>query len=388
MHNNFTNQDFVKVRELLKKKNIILTQSSQVEKFEKSWSKWLGVKYSTFVNSGSSANFITISILKILNKNPSRNEIIVPTLTWVSDLNSVIMNGFKPVFVDINLSNLSMDINQVLKKINKKTLAVFITHAQGFNGLNDNLLNQLKKKKIHLIEDVCESYGAKFKKKKLGNFGLISNFSFYYAHHMTTIEGGMICTNSKELDTLAKMKRGHGLLRDSQNESLIKNTKKKFRDLNSDFIFFTEGFNLRNNELSAVIGIEQLKRLTKNIKLRNDNHKLFLKNLRKDIFFTNFKLEGSSNYGFNLILKQKDKKLFKKVISLLNSNLIEHRTGSVGGGNQLRQPYLKSFNFKNRFKSLRNTEHMHFYSLYIGNYPKLNKNKIVSLCRLLDKIKK
>jgi len=165
MHNNFTNQDFVKVRELLKKKNIILTQSSQVEKFEKSWSKWLGVKYSTFVNSGSSANFITISILKILNKNPSRNEIIVPTLTWVSDLNSVIMNGFKPVFVDINLSNLSMDINQVLKKINKKTLAVFITHAQGFNGLNDNLLNQLKKKKIHLIEDVCESYGAKFKKK-------------------------------------------------------------------------------------------------------------------------------------------------------------------------------------------------------------------------------
>ena len=93
MHNNFTNQDFVKVRELLKKKNIILTQSSQVEKFEKSWSKWLGVKYSTFVNSGSSANFITISLLKILNKNPSRNEIIVPTLTWVSDLNSVIMNG-------------------------------------------------------------------------------------------------------------------------------------------------------------------------------------------------------------------------------------------------------------------------------------------------------
>ena len=181
---------------------------------------------------------------------------------------------------------------------------------------------------------------------------------------------------------------GHGLLRDSQNKSLIKNTKNKFRDLNSDFIFFTEGFNLRNNELSAVIGIEQLKRLNKNIKIRNDNHKLFLENLRKDIFFTNFNLKGSSNYGFNLILKQKDKKLFKKVTTLLNSNSIEHRTGSVGGGNQLRQPYLKLLNFKNRFKFLKNTEHMHFYSLYIGNYPTLNKNKIVSLCRLLDKIKK
>ena len=258
----------------------------------------------------------------------------------------------------------------------------------GFVGISNNFIKLLKEKKIFLIEDVCESHGAKLNNKKIGTLGNISNFSFYYAHHMTTIEGGMICTNSKEIDTLAKMKRGHGLLRDSQNESLIKNTKNKFRDLNSDFIFFTEGFNLRNNELSAVIGIEQLKRLNKNIKVRNDNHKLFLKNLRKDIFFTNFNLKGSSNYGFNLILKQKNKKLFKKVITLLNSNSIEHRIGSVGGGNQLRQPYLKSLNFKNKLKSLKNTEHMHFYSLYIGNYPTLNKNKIVKLCRLLDKIKK
>jgi CDP-6-deoxy-D-xylo-4-hexulose-3-dehydrase len=362
------------------------TNGIKVKEFEKKWSKWLGVKYSTFVNSGASANLISLNILKGLKKN--KNEVIVPAFTWNSDVVAVINAGFKPVFVDISLNNLALDEDLVRKKISKNTAAIFLTHAMGFAGISNNFIKFIKKKKIFLIEDVCESHGAKLNNKKIGTLGNISNFSFYYAHHMTTIEGGMICTNSKELDTLAKMKRGHGLLRDSQNESLIKNTKKKFRDLNSDFIFFTEGFNLRNNELSAVIGIEQLKRLTKNIKLRNDNHKLFLKNLRKDIFFTNFKLEGSSNYGFNLILKQKDKKLFKKVISLLNSNLIEHRTGSVGGGNQLRQPYLKSFNFKNRFKSLRNTEHMHFYSLYIGNYPKLNKNKIVSLCRLLDKIKK
>jgi CDP-6-deoxy-D-xylo-4-hexulose-3-dehydrase len=147
MHNNFTNLDMVKVKQLLGKRNIILTQSAQVEKFEKAWSKWLGVKYSTFVNSGSSANFITIKILNILNKNSNKNEIIIPTLTWVSDVNSVIMNGYKPIFVDVNLSNLSMNVDQVLKKINKKTLAVFITHAQGFNGLNDRLLKELKKKK-------------------------------------------------------------------------------------------------------------------------------------------------------------------------------------------------------------------------------------------------
>ena len=104
MHNNFTNLDLVKVKELLSKRNIILTQSAQVEKFEKAWSRWLGVKYSTFVNSGSSANYITIKILNIINKKSSKNEIIIPALTWVSDVNSVIMNGYKPVFVDVNHS--------------------------------------------------------------------------------------------------------------------------------------------------------------------------------------------------------------------------------------------------------------------------------------------
>ena len=218
MNNNYTNQDMTAVRNLLKNRNIILTQSKKVEEFEKKWSKWLKVKYSTFVNSGSSANYISISLLKVINKNKTKNEIIVPSLTWVSDVNSVIMNGFKPVFVDINLSNLSMNTKEVLKKINNKTLAVFITHAQGFNGLNDELINKLKQKKIHLIEDVCESHGAKFKNKKLGTYGLISNFSFYYAHHMTTIEGGMICTNNKKIYELSKILRSHGMVREAKNK--------------------------------------------------------------------------------------------------------------------------------------------------------------------------
>ena len=148
MNNNFTNQDISAVKKFLKNKDTILTQSKKVEEFEQKWSKWLGVKYSTFVNSGSSANFISISILKAINKNKKKNEIIVPTLTWVSDINSVIMNGFKPVFVDIDPTTLSMSSEEVIKKINKKTLAVFITHAQGFNGFTDKLLSELKKKKI------------------------------------------------------------------------------------------------------------------------------------------------------------------------------------------------------------------------------------------------
>ena len=327
---------------------------------------------------------ISIHVLKELKKN--KTEVILPAFTWNSDVVSVLNAGFKPVFVDIKLKNLALDEEQVKKKINKRTAAIFLTHAMGFPGISSNFLKFIKKRKIFLIEDVCESHGAMLNNKKLGSLGNISNFSFYYAHHITTIEGGMICTNSKEIDTLVKMKRGHGLLRDSQNETLINKTKKKLKDLNSDFIFLTEGFNLRNNELSAVIGLQQLKRLNKIIKARNLNHRLFIKHLRKDIFFTDFDLKGSSNYAFQLILKKRNKKLFNKVLSVLKKNAIEYRVGSVGGGNQLRQPYLKSYNLKKNYKSLKNTEHMHFYGLYIGNYPHLENKKIINLCKLLDEI--
>jgi len=361
------------------------TNGPKVIEFEKKWSKWLGVKYSTFVNSGASANLISIHILKELNVK--KKEIILPAFTWSSDVVAVINAGFKPIFVDINLENLSLNEKLVKKKINKNTLAIFVTHAMGFVGISHEFLRFIKDKKIHLIEDVCESHGARLGNKKIGTFGLMSNFSFYYGHHMTTIEGGMISTNSKEIDRIAKMKRGHGLLRDSQDPKLIKKIKSKYKDLNSDFIFLTEGFNFRSNELSAVIGLEQIKRLNRNIKIRNVNHKLFLKNLRKDIFISDFNLSGSSNYGLHLIMKEKNKTMFKKVIDTLTLNSIEYRIGSAGGGNQLRQPYLKNLRNKFNFKNLQNTEHMHFYSLYIGNYPDLDKNKILKLCTVLNKIK-
>mgnify|MGYP001299445179 FL=1 len=384
MTNNILQEDKKALINFIKSTNKF-TNGIKVKEFEKKWSKWLGVKYSTFVNSGASANLISLHILKELKKN--KTEVILPAFTWNSDVVSVLNAGFKPIFVDIQLKNLALDEEQVKKKINKNTAAIFLTHAMGFPGISSNFLKFIKKRKIFLIEDVCESHGAKLNDKKLGSLGNISNFSFYYAHHMTTIEGGMVCTNSKQIDTIVKMKRGHGLLRDSQNNTLINKTKRKLKDLNSDFIFLTEGFNLRNNELSAVIGLQQLKRLDKIIKARNANHKLFINNLRKDIFFTDFDLKGSSNYAFQLILKKRNKRLFNKVLSVLKNNSIEYRVGSVGGGNQLRQPYLKSYNFKKKYKSLKNTEHMHFYGLYIGNYPHLDHKKIIKLCKLLDKIK-
>tara|TARA_A100000164_G_scaffold321088_1_gene303573 strand:+ start:2533 stop:3708 length:1176 start_codon:yes stop_codon:yes gene_type:complete len=358
------------------------TNGPKVKEFENRWSKWLGVKYSTFVNSGASANLISIHILKELNKK--KKEIILPAFTWNSDVVSVINAGFKPVFIDINFENLALNENLVKKKINKNTFAIFLTHAMGYIGLSNKFLKFIKNKNIYLIEDVCESHGAKLGSKKAGTLGEISNFSFYYGHHMTTIEGGMISTNSKEVDRLAKMKRGHGLLRDSQDKYFIRKTIKKYKNLNNDFIFNTEGFNFRNTEIAAVLGIEQLKRLNKSIKKRNENHKLYLKLLRGDIFFKDFNLKGSSNYGLHLILKKKNSKLFKKILTILDKNSVEYRLGSLG--NQLRQPYLKRLVNKKRIISLKNTEHMHFFSVYFGNNQFLDQNKIRKLCKDLNSL--
>ncbi len=386
MHNNFSKSDFSDVKRLLNKKNPILTQSKKVNEFEKKWSKWLGVKYSTFVNSGSSANYISIAMLKILNKNKNKNEIIVPALTWISDISSVILNGFKPIFVDINLENLSMNIDQVLKRINKRTLGIFITHAQGFNGLNDELLNIVKKKKIYLVEDVCESHGATFKNKKLGTFGLVSNFSFYYAHHMTTIEGGMISTNNKEVYEMSKILRSHGMARESKNKIYENRLIKKYNKLSPQFVFLYPTLNFRNNEIGACIGINQLKKLNENNRKRKNNLKYFLKYLDDQKYWKNFNQTGSSNYAFPLILNTNDLNKRDQFEKILTKYGIEFRRGNAGGGNQLRQPYLKKFTKSINFTKYPNVEKIHFFGYYIGNYPNLSKKKINYILNILNKI--
>ena len=387
MKNNFTRSDMSAVKKVISVKNLVLTQSKNVRQFENKWSRWLGVKYSTFVNSGASANFITLAILKHSNKNKNKNQIIVPSLTWISDVASVIMNGFKPVFVDANLENLSMNVDQVIKKISKKTLAVFITHTLGFNGLNEKLIKTLKRKKIHLIEDVCESHGATFKNKKLGTFGLISNFSFYYAHHMTTIEGGMICTNDKKIYEMSRILRSHGMLRESGNKSYEKKVIKKNKTLSPQFTFLYPALNFRNTEIGAAIGLNQLKNLTKNNSNRSNNFKYFINLLDGNKYWKAFDLKGNSNYAFPIILKTKNiskRNLFERT---LEKNGIEFRRGTAGGGNQLRQPYLKEFSKNINFNKFKNVDHIHFFGYYIGNYPTLKKNKIKEIAIILNKIK-
>jgi len=384
MESNFSSEDIKKVIKYLKTKNVILTQNKNVRLFEKKWSKWLGVKYSVFVNSGSSANLLSISILKMLNKK--KKEVILPALTWSSDVYSVLQNNLKPVFVDINLNNLSMNLEEVKKKINNKTLAVFITHAQGFNGLTKIFIKYLKKKKIMLIEDVCESHGATLDGKKLGTFGLISNFSFYYAHHLSTIEGGMICTNNKDIYELARTLRSHGMARELSDKKKENKIIQKNPKLSPKFIFMHPSYNVRNNEIGAIIGLNQLKRLDKNNIKRNKNLSLFLKLIHFSKYYVSYDLRGCSNYAFPIILKTKNLKKRDMFESILNKNGIEFRRGNAGGGNQLRQPYLRNYVKKINFKKFKNVEHVHFFGYYIGNFPNLSENKIKQICSILNKI--
>jgi CDP-6-deoxy-D-xylo-4-hexulose-3-dehydrase len=383
MHNNVTRSDLDKMIEYLEQDDPKLTHGPLVKKFEEEWSKWLGVKHSVMLNSGSSANDLTMMAIRELKGS---GEVIVPPLTWVSDISSVLRAGFQPVFVDIDPESLALDSKKVLEAITPKTRAVFLTHVLGFNGLTDELIGYLKEKKIPLIEDVCESHGATHSGKKVGTFGWASNFSFYYAHHMTTIEGGIISTDDDELYDMVRMMRSHGMVRESLNPQTKLNYLEKYPDLNPDFIFAFASHNMRSTELNALLGLEQLQRLDQNNLARTKNLEKFLSILDPKIFQTKFKIEGSSNYAFTLVLRKPDMKMRDKVEYTLSKAGIEFRRGLSGGGNQLRQPYLRSQAGIPNPETMPITDHVHHFAWYIGNYPELDLEKIVWLGKVLEGI--
>lgn len=382
MRNNISREDLDAVIEHLKRDDPVLTNGANVRAFEAEWSAWLGVKFSVFVNSGSSANLLTMAVLRM--RYPDGGEVIVPPLTWVSDVASVLQNGFKPVFADIDPRTLSMDPSQVLGKIGARTRAVFLTHVQGFDGLTDELLSELKRRNIPLIEDVCESHGATHDGKKLGSLGWISNFSFYYAHHMSTIEGGMVCTDDPEVYQQLCMLRSHGMVREAKDPALQQAYRSAYPELNPDFIFAFPAYNVRNTEIGAIMGRSQLKRLDRNVKRRTENLLRFLRRIDAEKYRTDFKLEGSSNYAFNLILKRPDDDLVQRLMQKMRESGVEFRRGSAGGGNQIRQPYLKGIVPDGHHREFPETEHIHFYGFYIGNFPDLRDEEVDELCAILN----
>ena len=347
------------------------TNGPLVHEFEKTWSNWVGVKNSAMTNSGASGNYLSIAILKHLK---GKGEVIVPSLGWSTDISSLIQLGLTPVFVDINPNNLCMDEKALENAITSKTIGVVLIHTLGFNGLSENIINICIKNNLFLIEDCCEAHGATFKDKRVGSFGNLSIFSFYYGHHISTIEGGMVCSKNDELHDLAKMFRSHGMIREASQE-LQDKYKNNYKDLNPLFTFAVPGFNLRSTEINAFIGLQQMQKIDLIIKKRSDNLNHWLKNLNKDKYFINFNQEGSSNFALPLVLNEENPDLFLKLKSYLTKSEVEFRVGTAGGGNLARQPFV--INNSHRISgTLKNTDKIHSYGLYVGNHENLNNENI------------
>jgi len=382
INDNITEDDKLKLIDFISKPNVRFTQHDYVRKFERKWSEWLGVEKTTFVNSGASANWVMASTLKEIC---GTGEVIMSPFGWVSDIVPFLELGFTPVFVDINKETMSIDTDEFERAITANTKAVLVTHILGFNALTDKMLNLAKDHNLILIEDCCESHGATFKNKKVGTFGHMSNFSFYFGHHMTTIEGGTVCTNDEEIHDIIRMLRSHGMTREASKKTKEK-YQKNYPDLNPLFTFAVPGYNVRSTELNAVIGVNQLNRLDENIAKRTENLKTWVTCLSDTKFQTKFRLEGSSNFSLPLILKEKDKQLFSKVTNTLIDQNVEFRVGTAGGGNQTRQPYLEKFAGKYRVHRLHLLDHIHEYGLYIGNHTEINREQIEQLCDILNEL--
>lgn len=386
INDNISHSDRVALSDFLLS-NKRLTNGEKVREFEKIWSKWLGVKDSTMVNSGSSGNYISIAIVKELM---GLGEVIVPPLGWVSDVSSIVQLGMKPVFVDISLSNLSITTENIKNAITEDTKAIVIVHCLGFNAIDDELIKIAKEKNILLIEDCCESHGATYNNQKVGTFGDISIFSYFFGHHITTVEGGMISSNNDKINELARLFRSHGMTREVSKETQI-HYQKEYPKLNPLFTFVVPGFNMRSTEMNAVLGIEQMKRIDYNVEKRRHNLNVWLDNLDKHKFVTEFDLNGNSNFALPLIIKPDYTDRFhinddySSVCDVLFLEGVEYRLGTSGGGNQVLQPYLEKCDYK-VVGELTNVNYVHHYSLYIGNHTDLTDEQIINLVKKLNDV--
>lgn len=364
-----------------------LTNGLKVREFEDLWSKWLGVKHSVMVNSGASGNFLSIALVKELY---GIGEVIVPPLGWVSDISSVTQLGMTPVFVDISMDNLSITAENIEKAITPKTKAIVLVHCLGFNAINEKILEISKKHNLVLIEDCCEAHGATFKGRKVGSFGDISIFSFYFGHHITTIEGGMVCVNDDNANDIVRLFRSHGMTREGSQE-LQDSFVRDYPELNPLFTFAVAGFNMRSTEINAVLGIEQMNRIDSNVDKRRHNFKVWLDNLDKYKFYTEFEVEGNSNFALPLIMKSGYEDRFNinddfsGVRDILDLSGVEYRLGTAGGGNQVLQPYLKKYEYRVDGE-LTNVNYVHSNSLYIGNHTDLTDEQIINLCKKLNNV--
>ena len=375
MKNCITNSDRNLLIDFIKKTDKY-TNGKKVKELESEWSNWLGVKNSLFVSSGSTANLLLLSAIKTKYNLKSGDKIIVPAITWSTNISPIIQLGFTPIFCDVDINHFGFDIDQFknLCKKHSDIKAVFVTHLFGIPAPINDYKNILD---VIYLEDCCESHGATICNNKVGTFSDGSTFSSYFGHHFTTIEGGFVSTNDDDLFEIMKAKRSHGLARECSPE-IYKKYSEEYKDVDKKFLFITDGYNFRNNELGAILGLSQLKRLDDMITRRHEICNQFESILNKyNHLFHIPNFEGNSSFCLPFIFK--DSMLKSNFQSFLEDNGVETRP--LCSGNLLRQPFLKKY----KYQKFKNADYLHFHGFYIGNNHLITDEEIIILENLIKK---
>jgi len=357
-----------------------LTKGPITLEFEKKFSNWLGINQSVFVNSGSSAILLGLAALKFGGK--LRNDkIVVPDLSWATDVSSPILLGMDPIPVDCNMRDLSIDLvklEQVFKE--EDPAAIILVSVLGLVPDMIKVVELCGKYDVLLIEDVCESMGSEYMGKKLGTFGCMSFFSMYYGHHISTIEGGMICTNDCEIANLLLMMRSHGWDRDIPKEEADKLADRyDVDDFDRLFTFYFPGLNVRATDLQAKIGLRQVDKIDKFSKIRNKNFKRYNERLaNSNVLFKPSQAPGDfvSSFCYPIIIKNR-----KECIEELRANDIACRP--LIAGSICKNPMWKRYG-KREIK-LMNTPMIDEYGFYVPNHQGMTEEDVDKICNIILK---
>ena len=339
-----------------------LNQSVYTRNFEKKFSKILGSKYSIFVNSGSSANLLMAQVL--LEGNYLKNKkIVLPAVSWSTSVSPFIQLGYEIILCDCDKKNLGLcmdSLEKICKRYNPGS--VLIVNVLGHSNNIEKIKNLKNKYNFKLIEDNCESLGSKTNKGMLGTLGLASSNSFYFGHHISTIEGGMVSTNDKIFYNLSLAIRSHGWARDLQKKFRLKLEKKyKVDEFKSLFTFYYSGFNIRSTDFNASLGLEQIKKINKISKIREKNYERYKSNL-KSFWYQQSNLKITSSFGYATFVKNR-----LDVFKFLKSKKIQSRP--IICGNMAQQPFIKKIK-KNNF-DFKNSRFVDKYGIYLPNHANL-----------------
>ena len=356
-----------------------LTKGDLTIEFEKMWSEYLGVEYSVFVNSGSSANLLMVYYLIETGFLKRGDKVVVPSLSWATTLSPVIQFGLQPILCDCNLEDLSIDLSHFEKIIREhKPKCLILVPILGFVPNMNLILDICENNDVILLEDTCESLGSEYAKRKLGTFGLMSSFSTYFGHHISTIEGGMICTNDKKTANILRSLRSHGWDRDMEVDYYTKlRNDYSIGEFNSLYTFYHTGFNVRSTDLQAFLGIRQLQRLPEIVSKRNSNYLLYKSLIKKEIWKTKDIDENFiSNFAYPIISDKRE-----ELISSLKVEKIECRP--LLSGSLSRQPYW--YNNYGRI-SLKNSDRIHDCGLYVPNNHEMTEDDIKKICNVINDV--